>query len=552
MASASPLVRAPGQQAGDETIHQPLTSQSPLTSLSDEILIAIAEYVGCDTGGVEPRYQTKGIAPQGPKNVYNLSLCSRRLRHITLPLVYSHIRSDNVCYDGITEPLVSFLCKILAAPEIAGWVQVFHGAVMEEADGLLNLSQVTDEDWARIRSAVDAASESGSQGQGWLRGIESGLWDAIVTLVLSRLPNLEELEFENWTCGFDYFPILARYVARAAELQQCGETSTESMLKLRRVALYFWDTEFGILLLDLVGFLKLKSLESFYAHMVHEDNYSALSHDGPPPEWYSPELEFSTKSLHLHHCNIDHKTLTLFLRCFTSLERLRYKNGVVSYCEFEPSRMMEALEHMKPCVKELVIIDHEDTYFGEYQEEYQKEHPLSSLVGFEKLKSIEMDACITMGHRTSADEDEAEGKFPKYQNLKGSLPPNLESLRLHHCGSKFLTQICEYIVQKDTCTPALKRLDLGWEKVQYPEKYSPDGLIHPNFTNEEANKLLAACQEADVEMVMKTQRPKGKFASYKDKKLGIVSNYFHYPYNGYEEFCKEHGCDLETGRSYDY
>lgn len=64
-------------------------------------------------------------------------------------------------------------------------------------------------------------------------------------------------------------------------------------------------------------------------------------------------------------------------------------------------------------------------------------------------------------------------------------------------------QISSLISYKEKLFPALKRVDLGWHKIQYPNKSPPsERFVHPGFEKKDAEKLLLDFEVAGVEMVI--------------------------------------------------
>jgi hypothetical protein len=58
------------------------------------------------------------------------------------------------------------------------------------------MSSVSEVDWIRMYHVVARVARTDEQTVEWMEGIRRGLWDNIATLVLSILPNLQEVEFE--------------------------------------------------------------------------------------------------------------------------------------------------------------------------------------------------------------------------------------------------------------------------------------------------------------------------------------------------------------------
>lgn len=74
------------------------------------------------------------------------------------------------------------------------------------------------------------------------------------------------------------------------------------------------------------------------------------------------------------------------------------------------------------------------------------------------------------------------------------------------------------------------------------------------FTKEDYRKVVAQCQKAGLELILKIPRPKYIYYFVDDDGNRTTSgtnelqHIVHYPYDDYERICNENGCDLETGR----
>ena len=166
-------------------------------SLSNELLVSIAEFAGCNSP--EPDYGEYTADPyrSGPKDVLNLALCSRHLFGVTEPVLYGYFRqtSHNM------KNQLQLMCRILEWPELASYVRVIQCFAIVAWDWSLNNSKLLDvsclngEDWQRIGIAVKAASRSEDEATDWIKAIEQGSWDPVMALLLFLLPKLEELEF---------------------------------------------------------------------------------------------------------------------------------------------------------------------------------------------------------------------------------------------------------------------------------------------------------------------------------------------------------------------
>jgi hypothetical protein len=165
--------------------------------------------------------------------------------------------------------------------------------------------------------------------------------------------------------------------------------------------------------------------------------------------------------------------MTYRFKAFKCLERLYYECGsaTVGYAAFEPPRMIQVLQHLKPCLRDLTILA--DEHVGEYGSEFE-DCPIGSLAGFEKLTSLDVTSYILIGsdpEDDDSDEDSASTSsehLPRHQRLVDSLPPALKYLSLHNIEDHHVTHIFDLLTQKPSKTPHLKRLNLQWKGVTYP------------------------------------------------------------------------------------
>lgn len=271
-------------------------------------------------------------------------------------------------------------------------------------------------------------------------------------------------------------------------------------------------------------------------------------------------LALSTRKLYIRDAN--DTSLGVWLdQLFNPLsapETLHYETSEWnSIFGFEPPIFFKSLRPLRRSLQFLRIVKEWDC---PHLRHYQC-HPIGSLACFHRLTSIDMNALMMIGfdsatyystHNDNPLDWDMRQKFPSKQSLKECVPRTLESLTLRHCDQKdpapILTDIYELISQKEAFAPALKRLDLEWARVVYPDKPSPEyPSIHPGFTREEATELMNECQVAGVEMVVNARRHKQKKVQWEEEEGYYKSRIFDYPYNGYEECCKRHGCDPETG-----
>lgn len=466
--------------------------------LSDELLVEIFQFASIEVydGGQQLVDTSKWLV--------GVMLCSRRMHRLAEPILYTQFNDSG-------NRLPKFLARILIRTDLAHRVRIYHGSAISTGAGgkelLLDVSDLVEDDWERIRTAVHRAGNHAD----WYAGLQRGNWDAMTALMFHLLPKIQKLEFSSWS----YTNRKYSFICAALERPLLGN--------LKNVCIKYWDTESGLRLDQLVPFLNIPSVSAFKAYMISD-------------EVWEGELVFSNiKDLSLNYSNLDTVSLKNFLGRFPQLEKLFYRNGgaYVGYADFNANGAMEALKHLKPCLQELHILQDDNDYMWDGQT-----FGIGSFSDFRKLRILDISTSILL---------DGEGL-----RLIDCLPPPLEYLSLREVKARHVEQIFELVSQRSL------KLDLQWEGVVYPDKPSPPGpILHPGFTTEEAEKLLSL---ADISI--SRLPPKPRYVQYRKMPdepavpgwpiapVG-VSHIFHYPYEGYEDLCKEKGCDPKTGLSLD-
>ncbi|CAM6089446.1 unnamed protein product [Calypogeia fissa] len=226
-----------------------------INDLSDEVLLEIIQRIGDEEG-----------SPWSSRHLFNLAVCSRRFYKLLEPELYSKFSQSNNEPNGQRHFLL-FLKRILARPDLAQSLKrLCAAACSNEAEWLLPVeSELGDEDWIRIRKVVNEVSRTEDEAERWITALEVGQWAAVMALLLSVTPNLEELEINEWSYHNGDYENLLEALERARILQDLGKESLFSMSKLRVVSVNYYDTENGYDFEHVVPFLELKSVELFGA-----------------------------------------------------------------------------------------------------------------------------------------------------------------------------------------------------------------------------------------------------------------------------------------------
>lgn len=126
--------------------------------------------------------------------------------------------------------------------------------------------------------------------------------------------------------------------------------------------------------------------------------------------------------------------------------------------------MMMALAHLKPYLKDLIILVEGKRFSWAELENC----PIGSFADFEKLVSMDVASYILIGSDPEGDynidDDDADASvnaqgFPKYQRLVDSLPPTLKYLSLRDIQPYQVEHILELASQKEAKTSLLSKLN---------------------------------------------------------------------------------------------
>lgn len=221
----------------------------------------------------------------------------------------------------------------------------------------------------RIRAAIKELEPDGEETTLW--DIERGSWEAMTTLALSRLPYLEELEFQGWINCDDYVSSrsIISFVANAAKLQKEVQGPllplSVPLAHLTRVSLAYWNTEGGIGLDQLELFMQLKSVESISGHMILGEFYDPADSGFDPEDDLDNHRPLVTgessfphiREVDFNHSSIDYRVLEKFLSECPNIQKFRYDESgpVEGGAQFLPPRFMHALRQSQASLEELTI-----------------------------------------------------------------------------------------------------------------------------------------------------------------------------------------------------
>jgi hypothetical protein len=320
--------------------------------------------------------------------------------------------------------------------------------------------------------------------------------------MLTLVPNLEILEFKEWSnIVMEYpiifaYPLLWRVLNRAVQLQIDRQTTNSlGLWRLKRVQQESWGSQVGINIDCLIPFLVIPSLEVLWAEMVN-DEYSELVN-----KWPHLNLRFpNVKELSLKRANIDESSITRFLRCFPNLKRLCYRHGAsMGSLVLEPPTFMDSISHLQPQLEDLTVLD--DSSFKYYENQLEW-YPIGPLTPFKNLRRLDINWQILTGGDL---EDEGIDGFPCRFDIVDVIPVSLEWLRLRDPEDiEIVPAQTLLLLEQKHRFPSLRQLDLEWERYRYHNRpWAKEPFKHLGFTKEQSLEILVKCEVVGIEMIMK-------------------------------------------------
>ncbi|CAG8981011.1 hypothetical protein HYALB_00011846 [Hymenoscyphus albidus] len=526
-----------------------------LEGLSDELILEIIKHLSFIESS--SYYQESNSTA---KILFSLGRCCHRFYGLVLPFAYSHF------YQSEGNKCSIFLCRILESPALANYVKSLtitsESGWEEQTSGSCDrnsaIASWDEEELSRVRIAIEEASQSSKDAIDWFSELKKGTWDAWIAVLLSRLPNLEVLDIHQVYDRMDHDtqPWLLKFLTKATKLQNTSSTSVLALNKLREVSIY-QEEESAIKSIEARAFLNLQSVKTFAAHPL----------DGEDIDWEDDNYRFATTDLTFSFDYVHDeprlapglRPLARLLRCFPSLESLHVdrQDESLRISQAHVTDFMQIMSHLQDTLKELHLfaIDSPESSIG-------------SLADFEKLKTLSVAPSLLTGSALDTNTG-----LPYANIMMESLPRALGYLNFWNITQQEAPSIIALIQNKDKYTPSLRSLTLEWVEIRYPdEKKNAHPLSevlfkHPGFTREQACDLWQDCQAKNVEIVTKVQSPPTKFVAWPynkeipkflpkettaSREYGAYGKYsqpvfnFPWPYDGFEDFVKEQGYDMNV------
>lgn len=173
----------PSEKPASPVVFPPRTN---LNDLSNELLINIIRHVSSKVEVVQAH------RPYGQRPLFLVSLCSKRLYHLTEPILYHRFVEE---FLGNPNALQLFLKRIIVRPDLAKLVRVYHGYASNSLhhDHHLDVACLKEESISlKVKERVEQVSESAEEAREWMLSIAEGNWEAITALTLSLTPNIQD------------------------------------------------------------------------------------------------------------------------------------------------------------------------------------------------------------------------------------------------------------------------------------------------------------------------------------------------------------------------
>ncbi|KAM3088195.1 hypothetical protein ACMFMG_002252 [Clarireedia jacksonii] len=360
------------------------------------------------------------------KTLSALSLCSRQLHQFCEPYL----------------------------PSLAKYVKRFTANALLGYCTDISMGMINEDDWGNIKSELKKITYT-SRGErcspftekiesNFLPMIEAGNWDALVGLLVSLLPNLEEINIVNHASGCPYgYPYLETVLLRAAALQCTSTYEPYALSKLHTVRLAKHDAihhpRMGFEFLRIFPFLSLPSVRNVRGHMISDFHYSPARE---PHRHYTlstlytyplPQFAFNITSLTLTHTVMRSESLPTFLSYFKSLQHFSWdfqydlQNGDRENMHFDlkPSVLAASIQHLSQTLQTLRITQKRlrqppKLHTNDGQSSFP---PLSSLSNFTQLEVLDVSAHLVFGDDETISSD-------GYLEALSRLPDSVQTLVL--------------------------------------------------------------------------------------------------------------------------
>jgi hypothetical protein len=389
--------------------------------LPNEILEEIWRYLDC------------------PKDLGNLSRCSKRLHWICLPFLYATFKQTG------RGALPAFIRTIIEKPHLIEYVRNIKVTALdnhhfetigdETKEAIVDLSALPAEPKDRMRALLPDECLGENLCDLWYQRLLTKIsWNALAAFVLLLCSHkIEALTVEEWRTPGPNF--LSQVIYLAADRDVDGDPggaqkNAISFTNLRRVELLssglarrFLRYDVPHLLLQ-VGSLREIRLEGFCPGCM-----------SPFDTWPKREYVFGCRGLAFTACEISLSDIRKVLAHCHSLEHFecRFAPGNDMFRYRDPSEVAEGLFHSKDSLRSLVLAG--PTPMGAALAEsprFNRYGSIGSLDQFQKLKSIDIEAQIILGDGDSSGSGASSSHYSleRCSRFAKMFPPSLEHLTI--------------------------------------------------------------------------------------------------------------------------
>jgi len=267
---------------------------------------------------------------------------------------------------------------------------------------------------------------------------------------------------------------------------------------LRTISISYDRREYSRGIEGLLPYLEHHALRSFIGDYIRDFGWTPISED----------LALQLTHLKLERSNIAPSSLANLLKCCPVLEYLMYEHDEswTNEVQFIPSKFSEAIEHLKPSLRELVLYRSEKS-----QASFDELSTIGSLAEFENLTSLSITAHLLLGPQRIENSGfwKAAAQFDTLpsQPLVKCLPKSLEKLKLKNCGYDILKDVSELADQKNMVTPKLKSVVLWFVDFDsskhfgdFKDKVVRREMTHQGYNEGEVARLEREFREIGVEL----------------------------------------------------
>lgn len=326
--------------------------------------------------------------------------------------------------------------------------------------------------------------------EGWRKDLKSGHWDAACALLLCACPKITSLKIRGWNIEpRTKNSNLLQAVRKAGELGDAGGRRY-SMTSLSDISISHCGTEGGIWLMDLVPWLKLRSIRQFHGHMIYADA-SCLKELADNSNDDNFELRaLPITSLTFSQSNVEPEALAMLIRSCGGLTHFAYEQGgrELDDNEFYPQLLSSALLERKDTLEELTLLFMEDNRWGHYDDEGET---LGSLSTFTRLRYVR-----ATGNLIHDDQN---------LRLTDTMPASLETLIIEEALESDLTQLNELLNRTERPLLNLKYVRIHYFSnitYEYRTASSEYDMHVTGFSQNEKEKMQALCEQRGIELVV--------------------------------------------------